>query len=78
MEIEKLTEREIMEMRKYAALENKYESMDDEDNNLCTEHTFRLRPDLVVVLELPLNITTQEAQRLADFIKTLPFAKYCE
>jgi hypothetical protein len=36
-------------------------------------HTFRLRPDLPVSFVLPIDLTTSEAARLADFIKTLPF-----
>jgi hypothetical protein len=37
------------------------------------KHHFRLRPDFPVELELPANLTSAEANRLADFIKTLPF-----
>ena len=37
-------------------------------------HHFRLRPNLTVELRLPENLTSTEAARLADFIKTLPFA----
>ena len=36
-------------------------------------HSFLLRPDLEVVFELPDNLTSGEARRLADFIKALPF-----
>jgi hypothetical protein len=36
-------------------------------------HRFQLRPDLLVSLRLPADLTTPEAARLADFIKTLPF-----
>ena len=36
-------------------------------------HPFRLRPELTLNLELPDNLTTKEAMRLADFVKTLPF-----
>ncbi len=36
-------------------------------------HQFRLRPNLTVELRLPMDLTSTEAARLADFIKTLPF-----
>lgn len=36
-------------------------------------HRFQLRPDLLVSFRLPADLTTPEATRLADFIKTLPF-----
>jgi len=35
--------------------------------------TYPLRPELMVGLSLPKNLTQKEANRLADFIKTLPF-----
>jgi hypothetical protein len=36
-------------------------------------HSFRLRPDLSVDLKLPSDLTSTEATRLADFVRTLPF-----
>ena len=36
-------------------------------------HDYRLRADLTVRLSLPSNLTSSEAHRLAEFIKTLPF-----
>ena len=36
-------------------------------------HGFQLRPNLLVSFRLPADLTTSEAARLADFIKTLPF-----
>jgi hypothetical protein len=39
-----------------------------------TRHTFQLRPESAVTLDLPSDLTQHEAQRLAEFIKTLPFA----
>lgn len=36
-------------------------------------HVYQLRPDTQVRLDLPANLTTKEALRLAEFIKTLPF-----
>jgi hypothetical protein len=37
-------------------------------------HRFQLRPDLLVSIGLPINLTAVEAARLADFIRTLPFS----
>jgi hypothetical protein len=37
------------------------------------EHSFVLRPDLSVALELPSDLTQSEAKRLALFISALPF-----
>jgi hypothetical protein len=36
-------------------------------------HRYRLRPSLEVELALPTDLTQREAERLADFLKTLPF-----
>jgi hypothetical protein len=36
-------------------------------------HSYRLRRNLKVEFELPLDLTHAEAARLADFIRTLPF-----
>jgi len=36
-------------------------------------HTFRLRRDCVATFELPDNLTKSEAERVAEFIRTLPF-----
>lgn len=47
-----------------------------EDVAAATEalvHSFHLRPQWEVNLELPSDLTTNEAHRLADFIKSLPF-----
>jgi len=35
-------------------------------------HTYHLRPDRQIVLELPIDLTSREAERLAAFIRTLP------
>jgi len=43
-------------------------------SNGDVSHPFRLRPDRTVSLVLPSDLTPQEAQRLADFVKTLPLA----
>ena len=37
------------------------------------KHIYRLRGDYVVKLRLPMDLTQTEANRLADYIKTLPF-----
>lgn len=36
-------------------------------------HPFLLRPDLTLSIALPLNLTKEEANRLADFIRAIPF-----
>lgn len=36
-------------------------------------HQYMLRPDLHIEINLPDNLTSAEAERLAGFIKTLPF-----
>jgi hypothetical protein len=38
-------------------------------------HSFPLRPNLVISLNLPLDLTDSEAERLSGFIKTLPFSR---
>jgi hypothetical protein len=43
------------------------------DATNALEHTFRLRPDFEVAMLLPSDLTPAEAQRLSDFIRTLPF-----
>lgn len=44
----------------------------DEDVELI-EHSFALRPDLTVSVELPVDLTKSEASRLAAFLQALPF-----
>jgi hypothetical protein len=39
-------------------------------------HKYQLRPDLVVSLQLPANLTVTEASRLGEFVKTLSFDAY--
>lgn len=36
------------------------------------EHTYLLRTDLKIAIELPVDLTTTEAERLAGFVRTLP------
>ena len=35
-------------------------------------HTYPLRPDFVATLELPRDLTTAEAERIAAMLRTLP------
>lgn len=37
-------------------------------------HRYLLRPDYAVNISLPVDLTNAEATRLADFVKSLPFA----
>jgi hypothetical protein len=46
---------------------------EDDDERFTVSHHFRLRPDLEISLCLPPDLTTQEASRIADFVRTLPF-----
>lgn len=50
---------------------------DDEFADDCDEtsitHTFVLRPEYRVKLTLPVDMTSREAKRLSDFLRTLPF-----
>lgn len=48
------------------------EQAEDEPGGDLLAHTFHLRADLQVALELPPDLTRNEADRLAAFIKTLP------
>jgi hypothetical protein len=53
------------------------EEIDDADDDLdddIIEHCYQLRPGLSVRLNLPADFSRREADRLAAFIKTLPFA----
>jgi hypothetical protein len=36
-------------------------------------HTFQLRPDLRLTFKLPVDLTAKEAERLAGFIRQVPF-----
>jgi hypothetical protein len=36
-------------------------------------HKFRLRPDLEVSFELPIDLSHKDVNRIAEFLKTLPF-----
>ena len=45
---------------------------DDSGEEDMLEHRFHLRPDFNLTMELPVDLTPVEAERLAAFIKTLP------
>lgn len=49
------------------------EEKDDEHNVEFITHSYVLRADLDVTLELPSNLNRREAERLGEFIKTLAF-----
>ena len=58
--------------------EDEYEEMFDETNQEAVEardHSYQLRTDLVVPLDLPIDLTIHEAKRLAQFILSLPLAE---
>ena len=45
----------------------------EETSEQSFPHRFQLRPDFLVEVSLPGNLTNAEASRLADYIRTLPF-----
>ena len=47
---------------------------DDEAGNIT--HSFHLRPDYELKLELPIDLTPKEAERLASFVKSLPMEEF--
>jgi len=49
------------------------DEMSEEESGSLVMHTYRLRPDVPITLELPIDLTPQEASRIARFIETLPF-----
>ena len=46
---------------------------DELDESSLILHSFVLRPDFRVKLELPVDLTARESRRLAEFLRTLPF-----
>jgi hypothetical protein len=46
---------------------------EEEEPIAALKHVFRLRADVMVSFELPRDFTPTEADRLAAFVKTLPF-----
>lgn len=52
------------------------ESTDEAETDLeMIEHSFVLRPDLSISIELPDDLTRHESARLAAFLQALPFAE---
>jgi hypothetical protein len=49
------------------------EELREEEGEPLLRHTYRLRPDVVVDFDLPRSLTPAEAERLAQYIRTLPF-----
>jgi hypothetical protein len=45
----------------------------EEEEVETVEHSFKLRPELDIALVLPEDLTVREAERLATFIRSLPF-----
>jgi len=58
--------------RGQGGLEEEMSSEHDSGEELI-EHSFVLRPDVIVSLELPSDLSKSEAARLAAFIQALPF-----
>jgi hypothetical protein len=42
-------------------------------SNIMLSHHYQLRPDLIISVTLPADISTNEAHRLGQFINSLPF-----
>lgn len=49
------------------------DSDDADDEPITIHHEYRLRPTFAAHIELPADLTVKEAERLAGFIRTLPF-----
>jgi hypothetical protein len=53
---------------------SKLQELDDESpDEDYLSHAFRLRLDKTITVNLPSDLTVTEADRLADFVKSLPF-----
>jgi hypothetical protein len=48
--------------------------VESEETDLI-EHSFALRPDLAITIELPADFSKNEAGRLAAFVQSLPFGE---
>ncbi len=51
------------------------DSDDAGDEPITIHHEYRLRPTFTAQIELPADLTVKEAERLASFIRTLPFER---
>lgn len=67
---------EADEIEQVAAAELEEDADPDIDSVKMVSHSYALRPDLTVTLELPSDLTQQEADRLATFTKTLSFLSF--
>ncbi len=47
----------------------------DEEAEITLRHSYHLRPDVSVTFELPRDLTPIEAERLAQFLRSLPFTQ---
>jgi hypothetical protein len=47
----------------------------DEEGPSMLDHTFKLRPALAITVSLPGDLSVNESERLATFIKSLPFGR---
>jgi hypothetical protein len=65
--LEELSGNESVRSRPTSQLEESQEA-------LIIDHSYNLRSDFRVRLRLPANLSEKEAQRLAEFIKTLPLS----
>ncbi len=49
------------------------EAMEEEHDSYWLTHSFHLRPDVTLEIDLPADLTAQEAQRIARYVESLPF-----
>ncbi|MEK6704614.1 MAG: hypothetical protein AABZ06_02390 [Bdellovibrionota bacterium] len=59
---------EIDEIKKYPP-----EDLDEDVDEKMLSLTIPVRPDLTVTIELPVTLTEDDAERICDFIKRVPF-----
>lgn len=62
----------VMNISKYASGE--IEDVSAPPKTQMVEHSYMVRPNVIVKFDLPSDITTSEAQRLGDFVRTLYYA----
>jgi hypothetical protein len=66
---------EIAELKHVSSEAEQDDDLEDEveiEEN-AIRHTFQLRPDNTVTIDLPSDLSKKEAERLATFIQSLPF-----
>ncbi|MEA2559563.1 MAG: hypothetical protein QOH06_1067 [Acidobacteriota bacterium] len=49
---------------------------ESEEADEFLSHTFNLRPDLPITLDLPADLSVKEAERLALFVRSLPMEEF--